>query len=113
MKKIFAYVGVVKKDSSLTVEYIHQIVDKLKEEVELELFTAEDITIENCRGCLNCFINGICPLDKKDNFCKIKEKIKESDFIILGSPVYFHNVSGWMKTFIDRLTYLSDRKSVV
>jgi multimeric flavodoxin WrbA len=31
------------------------------------------------------------------------EKIEKSDLIILGSPVYFSNVTARMKNFMDRL----------
>jgi len=107
MKRIFAYVGVGKRNRSLTVKYIDEIVKHIDEEVRLDLYTAEDIDIINCCGCLNCFLKGACLLDRKDCFEGIKSEIMESDLIILGSPVYFHNVSGYTKTFIDRLTYWS------
>lgn len=57
----------------------------------------------NCRGCKNCFKKGKCTLDAKDNFAEKKEVLTKSDIIIIYTPVYVDNVSGTVKTFIDRL----------
>jgi multimeric flavodoxin WrbA len=38
----------------------------------------------------------------QDSFSEIEQKLKESDGIILSSPVYLRQVSGILKTMIDR-----------
>jgi multimeric flavodoxin WrbA len=71
-----------------------------------------------CLSCNNCFLKGNCVQDNNDSMGLIKEKILEADLIILGSPVFAHNVSGDMKTFIDRISYwlhvfrLANKKSI-
>lgn len=82
--------------------------DKLKtmlqeQDIEMELYTARDNTVRECRGCQKCFDEGICPQDQGDSMRYIREKMLKADLIILLSPVYLNNVSGAMKTFLDRI----------
>lgn len=37
-----------------------------------------------------------------DQFDEIVEKMKEADTIVVGSPVYWHNMSGMVRNLIDR-----------
>lgn len=37
-----------------------------------------------------------------DQFAEIVEKMKEADTIVIGSPVYWHNMSGMVRNLIDR-----------
>ena len=68
-----------------------------------------DMDIRPCRGCRTCFDRGEdkCPL--KDDIPAIKAKMDAADGIILASPVYMDDVSGLVKTWIDRLAYISHR----
>jgi len=110
MKRVFVFIGSQKYDS-YTAQFTRQILDRVqkgfessKEELIVEFYTSKDLNIKSCQSCLNCFINGTCPLDITDDMAQIKSKIMQSDFIIFGSPVYAHNVSGDMKKFIDRIS---------
>ncbi|WP_294186136.1 NAD(P)H-dependent oxidoreductase [uncultured Clostridium sp.] len=108
--KIFAFSGSNKSIKSNTKDILEDIIKNIKdinkeEDIEVSIYTPSDIKI--CAGCTSCFSTGKCILDKKDNISAIIRKMKECDVIILTSPVYFHNVSGGMKNFIDRLSYLS------
>ena len=64
-----------------------------------------DFSLGPCDGCRTCFDSKNCVV--KDDVEKIYEKMAEADGIIIGSPVYFNNVSAQTKTFIDRVGYLS------
>ncbi|MDD1723797.1 MAG: flavodoxin family protein, partial [Methanospirillum sp.] len=57
-------------------------------------------TIHPCRGCGKCMEKGRCVLS--DDFESIARKMMKSDLIIIGSPVYFHDVTGQVKNLIDR-----------
>lgn len=37
-----------------------------------------------------------------DQFDEILEKMKEADTVVIGSPVYWHNLSGALRTLLDR-----------
>ncbi len=58
-------------------------------------------TISPCKSCRKCMKEGHCVL-RSDDFSKIVRRMKKSDLIIIGSPVYFHDVSGPIKNLIDR-----------
>lgn len=65
----------------------------------------------NYKGCISCFAcktiggesYGRCAL--KDDLTDIFEMIRESDAIILGSPIYFGVVTGEMRSFMERLMF--------
>ncbi|WP_082206842.1 flavodoxin family protein [Clostridium sp. BL8] len=110
MKEIFAYVGSRMEGSSKTFQYVKSAINNALKlvgdyEVKVNIYTAADLNIKFCRGCLNCFVNGICYMDNEDDMKIIKDKILSADIIILASPVYVHHISGDMKVFLDRLGY--------
>jgi len=57
--------------------------------------------IRPCKSCRKCMKEGHCVL-RSDDFLSIARKMKKSDLIIIGSPVYFHDVNGQIKNLIDR-----------
>jgi multimeric flavodoxin WrbA len=74
-----------------------------KEGIETEVIQLGGKSIHGCTACYKCFKN-------KDKECSIKndevneyiKKMIEADGIIIGSPVYFSNVTSEIKAFIDR-----------
>lgn len=67
---------------------------------ETELITLSDYNISFCKGCEVCVLKSNCFIN--DDSHKIMEKIIESDGLVIGTPVYLNNMSGILKTFIDR-----------
>lgn len=65
----------------------------------------------NFKGCISCFackrknskFKGHCAV--KDDLSKVLEKIREADVLLLGSPIYFGNVTGLMRSFLERLLF--------
>ena len=41
----------------------------------------------------------------KDDLSGVLEKVLESDVLLLGSPIYFGNVTGLMRSFLERLLF--------
>lgn len=70
---------------------------------ESVLLGARDI--RRCLGCRVCFDKGeaLCPL--RDDLLGLNARLLEADAVILASPVYVEDVSGAMKTFIDRMAF--------
>lgn len=64
--------------------------------------------IKYCIGCLSCQKTGKCVL--KDDVADIMAKVKEAEVIVYATPIYYYEVSGQMKTLLDRLNplYSSD-----
>ena len=67
------------------------------------MFLAEKY-IQHCRCCNSCwFISpGQCVI--RDDMAEVLGRMAGVDVIILASPVYFENISGLLKVFMDRLT---------
>ncbi len=108
VKKIVVFVGVDKSESS-TLHYIREVLKEVNKKVEIDVsyYTQKSLKLELCKGCCQCFYTHKCNLDQIDHMDLLKKEMLEADFVILGSPVYLHNVSGSMKNFIDRLSYWS------
>lgn len=84
-----------------TYGLISQVSEILKDEnINVEIINLFDYNIEDCIGCEKCLIEGNCVF--KDDVSEIMNKIKNSDGVIVSSPVYMENVSGKLKTFLDR-----------
>lgn len=65
-----------------------------------EIISLSDFNIEFCKGCEACILKGKCFIKDEANI--IMNKIIESDGLVIGTPVYLNNMSGILKTFIDR-----------
>lgn len=106
MVKIFGFIGSPLKENSNTYTLTKMMLDKLIEmdkNIKYELLTAGHVKINHCKGCWSCMKMEKCLLDEIDDMKSIKQKMIDADFIIWGSPVYAMQVSGQMKTFLDRL----------
>ncbi len=72
------------------------------------LINLVDYKINHCLGCYSQSPRACrFPCVQKDDLQKIYPLLLEADVIILGSPIYWFNMSGLMKNFIDRLTGLA------
>ena len=56
--------------------------------------------IKFCIGCLACHKCGSCILH--DDMEHINDLMKQADVIVYATPVYFYEMSGQMKTLLDR-----------
>jgi len=66
-----------------------------------ELLEITDYKISPCRSCNHCLKKPECSITD-DDMGVIAGKMLAADGIVLGSPVYFNNVTGLMKVFMDR-----------
>lgn len=67
---------------------------------EVEMVYLDDKKIGFCHGCLACQKTKKCVI--KDDANEIVEKMKTADVIVWATPVYYYEMSGQMKTMIDR-----------
>ena len=106
--KVVAFNGSPRKDGNTTVLINHVFRELEKEGVETELVQLSGKKIHGCIACFKCFEN-------KDQRCAVKEdfanecieKMVKAEGIILGSPVYFTDVTAEMKALIDRAGFVS------
>lgn len=116
MIRVFSFVGSCAGENSATAklsddlaEAFREVAGAAGEEVSYERMTGADLRIDYCRSCTSCFKKGVCPLDSVDDMPKLKEKMKECDVLLFGSPVYLWEMSGVTKSVIDRISYWSHR----
>lgn len=68
---------------------------------EIRSFALNTLTYRGCQACLSCKKGAeTCVL--KDGLSEVIEAVREADVIVLASPVYYGDVTGQMKLFIDR-----------
>lgn len=84
-----------------TYNLLFQTEEILKEhEFDTEIINLHDYKIDYCIGCECCILKGYCVL--KDDRNILMEKLKQCDGFIVGSPTYLNNMTGILKSFIDR-----------
>lgn len=99
MKKVIAIHASRRKMN--TYRLLVQIQQELaKIDVDVEILSLYDFNIQDCLGCERCIMRDDCVCN--DDMESLMDKIKSADGIILSSPVYLQQVSGKLKTFIDR-----------
>lgn len=75
---------------------------------ETELIHLYDLNYKDCRSCFACKLRGnktegICAIC--DDLKPIYERIMDADGIIIGSPVYYGDLTGETVSFIHRLLF--------
>lgn len=76
-------------------------------DIEVKTVRLYGLDYKGCMSCMACKIKG-----KASNVCKFKdaltpvlEEIAEADGLVLGSPIYFGDVTGQMRAFLERLAF--------
>ena len=78
------------------------------ETVETEMIHLYDLTYKGCVSCFSCKRKGgksygHCAV--KDDLTPLLEKLAQADGLIIGSPIYFGNVTGMLRSFLERLMF--------
>lgn len=73
------------------------------EGIETQLFNIGNRNIRGCVACGNCRKAGKCIFDDAVN--EAAELFRESDGLVIGSPVYYGSPNGTLLSFLDRLFY--------
>ena len=71
---------------------------------DVERISLKGKEIRFCIGCLACQKTQKCVL--KDDAAEIAEKVKNADTLVFATPIYYYEMSGQMKTLLDRLNPL-------
>ena len=109
MKKIFIIDGGPRKNCN-TASMLQKFADgasSVSSEIEVKTVHLYALDYKGCMSCMACKMKG-----KASNVCKFKdaltpmlEEIAEADGLVLGSPIYFGDVTGQMRTFLERLAF--------
>ena len=68
---------------------------------DVELVSLRGKEIKFCIGCLSCQNTGACVI--KDDVPAIMESVLNADVVCWATPIYYYEMSGQMKTLIDRM----------
>lgn len=109
-KKVIAINSSMRKKN--TYKVLEDICTNLtKCDIDCEIISLSDYEIKECTGCERCIKDDICPIN--DDMKELMEKLIASDGVILSTPVYMGNVSGRLKTFLDRTCRWFHRPALV
>lgn len=71
-------------------------------------FFLDAMNIHGCKGCFGGHNSKKCPCVQNDDMQQIYPAVKECDVIVLATPLYYWNMSGQLKTAVDRLFALEE-----
>lgn len=71
-------------------------------------FFLDRMEIHGCKGCFGGHSSQVCPCVQKDDMANIYPAVRESEVMVLASPLYYWNMSGQIRTAIDRLFALEE-----
>lgn len=101
--KVLGINGSARKDGNTAILLRAVFKELEKHGIETEMIQLGGQPVRGCLACYTCFKtrNNKCVQDDIINECI--DKMVAADGIILGSPVYFADVSAEMKALIDRV----------
>ena len=109
MKTIMIIDGGPRKNMN-TAQMLQKVAEgaqSVSEEIEVKTVRLYDLDYKGCMSCMACKIKG-----KASNVCKFKdaltpvlEEIAQADGLVMGSPIYFGDVTGQTRTFLERLAF--------
>ena len=99
--KIAAFIASPRKEGN-TAWTVNKILEGAREHgAETQVWHSGGLDIKPCTGCLGCVKNDRCAVN--DDMQKIYDVLKQTDLLILGSPVYMGQMTAQAKIFTDRL----------
>ena len=71
-------------------------------------FFLDKMDIHGCKGCFGGHSSRECPCVQRDDMAQIYPAVKESDVVVLATPLYYWHMSGQLRTAVDRLFALEE-----
>ena len=71
-------------------------------------FFLDGMDIHGCKDCFGGHSSKECPCVQKDDMAQIYPAVKQCDMVVLATPLYYWNMSGQLRTAIDRLFALEE-----
>lgn len=69
---------------------------------DVEVVNVYDLNIRPCTACMKCRIAGHCVLPEDDGH-RLARRITEAEWLVVGSPTHWGNMSAGLKNMFDRL----------
>lgn len=74
---------------------------------DVEKITLVGKNIQFCKGCMCCQKLGKCVIN--DDVNEIMVKVLNADVVVWATPIYYYEMSGQMKTLIDRMNAMYEQ----
>ena len=100
MVKVIGIIGSPRTGSNTEIHVKKSLETAKSVGAETEIINLAHAEIEPCIACDICKSTGECSI--YDDMREITRKLEDAHGIIIGSPVYFGNVSSQVKMFMDR-----------
>lgn len=108
--KVYAINGSPRKGRN-TAELLNSFLDgalSANIEAEVKLVNLYDLNFKGCTECFGCKVKGSENYGKccyTDDITALLSEISTADIIAFGSPVYFSDITGQLRCFLERLLY--------
>ena len=103
MKKALILIGSPRKKGSTAI-LAGEAERALKEQgVATMTLVLNDLKIKGCQACYFCKKNDVAECAVRDDMQMVHKLLRESDAIIVATPIYFAGVTAQTKLWLDRL----------
>lgn len=79
----------------------------VSDEIEVKTVRLYDIDYKGCMSCMACKLKGkvsnVCKF--RDSLTPILEEVAQADGLVLGSPIYFSEVTAQLRAFLERFIF--------
>lgn len=106
--KVIAINGSPRKNGN-TAKMLESALEGARENgAETKIYNLYDLKFTGCVSCFACKkkgkdCKGLCVI--KDDLHDVLEKVLNCDALLIGSPIYFSDVTGKIRSFLERLLF--------
>ena len=109
MKKIVIIDGGPRKNMN-TAKLLQRLAEGVKsvdKDAEIKVVRLYAVDYKGCMSCMACKLKGkasnVCCF--KDALTPVLDEVAQADDLVLGSPIFFGEVTGRMRAFLERLSF--------
>ena len=107
--KALCIIGSPKTNGS-TARLVDRVIEGMEsQKIKVSRYFLDEMNINYCKGCEKCEVDRKCV--QTDDMNLLIDELFRSDIVLLASPSYWGDVTGQMKTFIDRSLPLCNAKT--
>lgn len=103
-----------------TAKLLNQFMEGMKDscnDIEINYINIYDYKFSGCRSCFACklktFEDQPLACRWKDEITDCIDEVRNSDVVVIGSPIYFLDLSAQLKAFLERLMYPGKSPNVI
>ena len=107
---VIAINGSPRKTRNTATLLEHAVKGTKSENATAEIIHLYDLQYKGCVSCFGCKLKdnagvGVCAIN--DELSPVLEMVMNCDVLLLGSPIYFGDVTGAMRCFMERLLFMN------